>query len=191
MSHDSYVGGACTTFEPFPQGFKGHTRVAAASMACGPGRVDSRYETLNPSSVTDGYWVWANGSRELGDTYGKWLVFGKRGSELDGLWHTLHPLVRSGKLGATAVKCSTSLSTGTSVNDSRGVICVYTTKEMRDEVGLKVVEEVKQTIRYKSDEATLQGAYVSRGYKNTCEKTLYWCKAKGKASFGRDMEVKS
>ena len=144
-----------------------------------------RHETLNPSSVSDDYWVWTdNNSEDLGITYGKWLVFDKRGAKLDGLWHTIHPLVRSGKLGATGAKCSTRLSGETSTDNDRGVICVYTTKEMRDEVGLKLIEEVKRTIRYKSDEATLRGVYAARGYKRTCEKTLYWCN--GEPSFGRD-----
>lgn len=161
-------------------------------MAAGGRRyvvANGRYETLNPSSVTDDFWVWTDYSSrgELGVTYGKWLVFGRKGAELDGLWHTIHPLVRSGKLGATGGKCFTDVSSSTSKDDGRGVICVYTTKEMRDEVGLKLVEVVQQTIRYKSDEATLRGAYASRGYKNTCEKTLYWYN--GKASFGRDKEV--
>ena len=137
---------------------------------------DGHYETLNPSSVTEDCWVWTDNPTRLGETYGKWLVFAKKGAELDGLWLTIHPIVRTGVLGATGAKCSTNLSTGTSVDDSRGVICVYTTKEMRDEVGLKLLEVVKQTIRYKSDEATLRGMYASRGYKNTCEKTLYWKK---------------
>ena len=145
---------------------------------------DGQYETLDPSSVTDDYWVWTDCPWAFGTTYGKWLVFRKKGKELDSIWHTIHPLVRSGNLGATGAKCSTSLSTGPAVDNSRGVICVYTTKEMRDEVGLKLVEEVQQTIRYKSDEVTLKGMYASRGHNNTCEKTLYWYK--GKASFSRD-----
>ena len=131
---------------------------------------------LNPSSVTDDYWVWVDNPAHLGVTYGKWLVFGKKGGQLDTLWHKIHPLVRTGRLGATGAKCSTGLSTGTSRDDGRGVICVYTTREMRDKVGSKLIEEVKHTIRYKSDEATLSGRYASRGHKGVCEKTLYWKK---------------
>ena len=123
---------------------------------------DNLHETLNPCSVTDDHWVWTDGPAELGDTYGKWLVFGKKeGGELDGLWHSLHPLVRSGKLGATGAKCSTAVDSPTTRDKNRGVICVYTTREMRDEVGMNLVHVVKQTIRYKSDEATLQGRYVA------------------------------
>ena len=131
---------------------------------------------LDPSTVTDDCWVWVDNPADLGTTYGKWLVFGKKGPELDSLWHKIHPLVSSSALGATQAKCSTSVSTSTSVDDSSGVICVYTTREMRDEVGQKLIEEVKQTIRYKSDEATLAGRYVSRGHKGVCEKTLTWKK---------------
>ena len=148
---------------------------------------DDLHEMLNPSSVTDDYWVWTDGPAELGNTYGKWLVFGKKaGGELDGLWHSLHPLVRSGKLGATGAKCSTAIDNPTSRDNSRGVICVYTTREMRDEVGMNVVNVVKQTIKFKSDEATLQGRYVAYGQSRTCEKTLYWYD--GKPAFGRDRQ---
>ena len=131
---------------------------------------------LNPSSVTDDYWVWVDNPAEasLGETYGKWLVFAKQGRELDGLWHLIHPLVTSGSLGATGAKCSTSVPNPTSPDHSKGVICVYTTKDMRDLVGQRLLEKVQCTIKYKSDEATLAGRYVSRGHKGVCEKTLYW-----------------
>ena len=154
---------------------------ARSIMACGGGRryvvVGSHNARLDPSSVTDDYWVWVRNPAHLGVTYGKWLVFGRKGSVLDSKWHKIHPLVSSGALGATGAKCSTDLSTGTSADDGRGVICVYTTREMRDEVGSRLIEEVRETIRYKSDEATLAGLYVSRGHKGVCEKTLlYWQK---------------
>ena len=139
---------------------------------------DGRHETLNPSSVTSDYWVWTFNPTNLGRTYGKWLVFGKKGAQLNALWHKIHPLVRSGELGATGAKSSTGLSTGTSANDDRGVICVYTTQDMLDEVGPKLIEVVQMTIRYKSDEATYANRYARRGYKNICEKTLYWKKSK-------------
>ena len=150
-------------------------------MACGGRRhvvVGSHNRSLDPSSVTDDYWVWVdNPARtDLGVTYGKWLVFARKGGAVDSKWHKIHPLVSSGALGATGAKCSTGLSTGTTTDDSRGVICVYTTREMRDEVGSRLLEEVKHTIRYKSDEATRAGKYVSRGYKGVCEKTLTWKK---------------
>ena len=132
-------------------------------------------KALNPSEETDGYWVSVDNPVYLGTTYGKWLVFRKKGAEMDSLWHLLHPLVTSGQLGATAAKCSTARPTPSS-DSTRGVVCVYTTREMRDTVGATLVELLQQTIRYKSDEATLAGLYAHKGHKGVCEKTLYWKK---------------
>lgn len=133
-----------------------------------------RNKDLNPSTITDGYWVYIDNPSRLGRTYGKWLVFGKLKLELDQLWHKIHPLVSSGQLGATRAKCSTARPNPTTNDHSRGVICVYTTQQMRDEVGQRLQSVVKKTIMYKSDEATLAGRYVSQGHKRVCEKTLHW-----------------
>ena len=43
-----------------------------------------------------------------------------------------------------------------------------------DEVGLMLIHKVKQTIRYKTDEATLSGFYAHKGDKNVTCKTIYW-----------------
>lgn len=51
---------------------------------------------------------------------------------------------------------------------------VYTTEEAMDEVGLVLIHKVKQTIRYKTDEATRIGVYAHRGDKKITSKTLYW-----------------
>ena len=138
--------------------------------------VGSHNRSLNPSLVTDDSWVWVDNpaAAVLGETYGKWLVFAKRGSELDGLWHMIHPLVSSGSLGATQGKCSTSFPNPNAFDPNRGVICVYTTRDMRDQVGERLLKTVQRTIRYKSDEATMAGRYAVRGHKGTTEKTLHW-----------------
>ena len=87
--------------------------------------------------------------------------------------------VESGELGATGAKSSTAMespsSSGRQGSSSRvGVICVYTSEETMDEVGLKLVYMVKQDIRYKTDEATRQGVYASTGHKGVALKTIYW-----------------
>ena len=61
-----------------------------------------------------------------------------------------------------------------STNPDQSVICVYTTNDDIDEVGMRLVKLVKQTIRYKSDEATLAGVYSNRGFKKTTMKTITW-----------------
>lgn len=86
--------------------------------------------------------------------------------------------VESGELGATGAKSSTALEDASCYpmhpNTSVGVICVYTSEETMDEVGFKLVHMVKQTIRYKTDEATLQGRYIATGYKKVTIKTIFW-----------------
>ena len=109
-------------------------------------------------------------------TYGKWLVFRKH-EHLDEMWHTIRRQIESGELGCTTAKSSTMFcnpfSTGGSSQKS-GVICVYTSKEDMDEVGLRLIQLVQNTIRYKTDEATLSGKYSCRGSgKITC-RTIYW-----------------
>ena len=76
--------------------------------------------------------------------------------------------------GCTGAKCSTSRSDPAKPKSSRGVFMVYTTREMMDEVGLLLIYRIKQTIRYKTDEATLMGLYAHKGDKNVTCKTIYW-----------------
>ena len=54
------------------------------------------------------------------------------------------------------------------------VICVYTTEGDIVEVGMRLVHVVKQTIRYKTDEATMAGVYTNRGCKRITTKTIEW-----------------
>ena len=134
--------------------------------------------TVNPTTVTDTYWVWAKAPDEIRSsqkTLGKWLVF-KQLEELDETWHMIRKAVESGQLGARGAKCSTALEDASCypMDSSVGVICVYTSEETMDEVGFKLVHMVKQTIRYKTDEATLQGMYRATGYKKVTIKTIFW-----------------
>ena len=133
--------------------------------------------TVNPTSVTQDYWVWADPPQSSQKTLGKWLVF-KRFDKLDETWHTIRKAVESGELGATDAKSSTAMEKsgrqGSSASSRMGVICVYTSEEAMDEVGLKLVYIVKQDIRYKTDEATRQGVYSSTGHKGIALKTIYW-----------------
>ena len=138
---------------------------------------------INPSTVTDEYWVYAAPPRSTDSlltrptTHGKWLVFKCtfRGI-LDETWHCIRQAVESGELGShcTGAKCSTAREKPESIGGADGVICVYTTKEGMDEVGLKLVQLVKQDLKYKTDEATLQGLYARTTHKKTTCRMLYW-----------------
>ena len=135
--------------------------------------------SVNPTSVTDGYWVWVDTPPTIThsqSTLGKWLVF-KHFDKLDETWHSIRKVVESGELGATGAKCSTARENPNSRHQDKGktgVICVYTSEESVDEVGLKLVNIVKQDIRYKTDEATLKGLYTSKGHGRVSLKTIYW-----------------
>jgi hypothetical protein len=112
---------------------------------------------------------------------GKWLVFkNKENGDLDRTWETIRCAVESGELGSPLAKCSTDYDRDKEKKE--GVICVYTTAETMDEVGLKLIPLVQQTIRYKTDEATLAGQYTSQGHGKVSIRVLYWNKGKPKFS---------
>jgi len=146
-----------------------------ASVAIAQGTSKPSSSSVNPTSVTHDYWVWAEAPHAITssqDTLGKWLVF-KALNKLDETWHTIRKAEESGELGSTGAKCSTAREKPTRCSRD-GVICVYTSEETVDEVGLKLIYIVKHDIRYKTDEATLQGVYASKGHKNVALKTIYW-----------------
>ena len=136
-----------------------------------------------PTEEYKAYWIRQDGPPEIGrrgETLGKWLVF-KHVSMIDRTWRIIRDAVASGELGATGCKVSTNRKDPDAKKDTF-VICVYTTKEDMDEVGLKLIQMVRQTIRYKTDEATLSGKYTGRGDGKVSCRVLYW--NKGCPKFG-------
>ena len=132
---------------------------------------------LNPTSVTEAFWVFCRAPNvpQNAVTHGKWLVF-KPLTVLDESWHEIRQAVEAGEFGdgCTGAKCSTSRQDPRKPMSPQGVFMVYTTKEGMDEVGLLLIHKVKQTIRYKTDEATLTGLYAHKGDKKITCKTIYW-----------------
>ena len=132
-----------------------------------------------PTTVTDAYWVFATSpsatSEDLQQIYGKWLVF-RSVSRIDETWKTVYDAILSGELSAPRAKCSTSKENpraGPSRNASK-VICVYTSREDMEVVGLQLVHLVKETIRYKPDEATHRGMYAHTHKGPVTTRTLDW-----------------
>ena len=144
--------------------------------------------TVNPTTVTDHYWVRVNAPHKITsseETFGKWLVF-KQLEELDEIWHMIRKAVESGELGALCIKCSTAMPDPSSYPidpSNKGVICIYTSENAIDEVGFKLVHLVKQDICYKTEEATRQGLYIRKGCRNVSLKAIYW--NDGEPSFER------
>ena len=129
-----------------------------------------------PSKEHDEYWIMEIGPEECSrrESYGKWLVF-KHISVIDKNWDIVSGAVASGELGAISCKVSTrKRSPISSKDEDMHVICVYTTKDDMDEVGMKLIQLVKQTIRYKTDEATLSNKYTSHGHGKVTCRTIDW-----------------
>lgn len=133
------------------------------------------YPDVNPSTVTDEYWLFAE--RQKGSypntintlKNGKWLIFVKI-EEVDEVWKKVKRATEEGKLGLLA-KVSTAKPNQNATNQNTKVICVYTHDwtDVNDVRGIR--EELRklgitQKIPYKTDEDTVSGKYVVRGSKN-------------------------
>ena len=81
--------------------------------------------------------------------------------------------VRSGNLGATAANTCTSTMFRTNTSGENGVICVFTTNEDMDEVGLKLMKLIPdEEIRYKTNSATNRKVHIVYGARKATYKTL-------------------
>ena len=87
------------------------------------------------------------------------MIF-KHISCIDQVWETISQAVVSSELGATATIVSTMKVNPNSLDPNIKVICVYTTAEDRDEVGMKLIPYVRETIQYKTDAETCAGRYA-------------------------------
>ena len=129
-----------------------------------------------PSSVSDVEWIYTfpyNDAIRDKETFGKWLVF-RSDAQLDETWQLIKEHVRNGYLGATAADTSTMLKSKTCLFGD-GVVCVFTTKEDIDQVGLKLIRLVGDKIlRYKTDAATSRNVYRVYGAPKTIYKSLRW-----------------
>lgn len=133
-------------------------------------------KVLKPTEVYDDFWIWQDAPlscRTRGPTLGKWLVF-EHVSKIDEVWETIRLGVESGELMATGAKVSTMKPNPNSRDSKTKVICVYTTKEDMDDVGLKLIQLVCHTIKYKTDEATVSGHYTCHGHGKVTCRTLEW-----------------
>ena len=144
--------------------------------------------TVNPSETTDYAWIYSlPPKREQDDVVlGKWLVF-RPYSQIDETWHLVRKATESGVLreSTRGAKCSglfyDPCCHGPGPKTS-GVICVYTMEEDVDRAGFILINMLKHDLKYKTDEATLDGDYSWKGKgASVCLKTLYW--NNGKPSF--------
>ena len=135
-------------------------------------------DTRKPTEVYDEPWIFQMGPNRGRKSLGKWLVF-KHITVIDKHWENIRRAVESGELGAVSAKVRTMADPVRPTNDDREttqtrVICVHTTEETIDEVGMKLIQLVKQTIKYKTDEATQSSKYTCLGDGQVTCRTLSW-----------------
>lgn len=123
---------------------------------------------LTPTETTEDYWVYHGKSSlvssELKDI-GKWMLFYPK-SNLDSKWAEFCSLYDENKLpGILSMKCSTSLKSSRSNNDSEGVIILYCNNSSNEteilNIGKRLVPYIQdypsKTIYYKTDKQTRIG----------------------------------
>jgi hypothetical protein len=134
----------------------------------------------DPTLVNTGEpWINAFGPVSSGKVLGKWLVYPSVANTSE-VWRRISSAVASGVLGSPQAKVSTMSHPKYNGNH---VICVYTTKERMDEVGLLLIQIAKQNLYYKTDAATGEGRYSNNSEKVTNSedisvRQLYWNKAR-------------
>ncbi len=143
---------------------------------------------LSPTEVTDSYWVfYGQPSIERKDIkdIGKWMLFYPK-AKLDIKWQEFCKLYDENKLpGVLSMKCSTSLKSERSINDSEGVIILYCNNSSNEieilNIGKSLIPYIQdypsKNIYYKTDVQTYAGtnttgSLTNHTYKITIEKPL-------------------
>lgn len=144
--------------------------------------IDLINSNLKPSEVDDVSWIYcmdktiygeAHSNYDDPDLNGKWMMFFKKGVEMDEKWKEACDLYRQGKLvGIHSMKVSTSMHNPVRTSDeSHSVICFYC-GPANDEAALTIygknllknISYNSKFLRYKSDAQTRSGT-VATGQK--------------------------
>ena len=129
---------------------------------------------VTPTETTNWYWVYhGKASIELKDV-GKWMLFYPK-SKLDSKWAEFCSLYDETKLpGVLSMKCSTSLKSSRSSNDTEGVIILYCNNSSNEteilNIGNHLVPYIQdypsKTIYYKTDIQTRAGTIATGAITN-------------------------
>ena len=126
------------------------------------------------------------GGADRQEIYGKWLVF-RHLDRIDETWEKVCRALAKGRLGGCiSAKCSTKRYNPTRSGPgpcTTAHISVYTEEGNIDAIGFKLIEIVRQDIKYKTDEDTQKLNFVHTGAGRVAKKTLYW--NRGRPSFER------
>ena len=105
--------------------------------------------------------------------------------EMDDTWEKIRTAMARDELqGCLVAKCSTMKYHPTLQGpgpSTTSVVCVYTEEHNMDDIGFKLIEIVKQDIKYKTDEDSWSYKYTHAGSGKVTIKTIFW--NNGKPSF--------
>ncbi len=136
--------------------------------------------TVNPTEVTEAFWVWYDPPHYYTTTHHhtRKMACLQISRKTRRRMHEIRQALAAGEFGdgCTGAKCSTGRKDPAKPQSTQGVFMVYTTEDAMDEVGLLLIHKVRQTIRYKTEDATHAGVYAHKGDKKVTSKTLYWNK---------------
>ena len=114
------------------------------------------------------------------ESYGKWMIF-RNFEDLYDSWYSIQAALRSGRLQATGIMCSTLKYNplfGGAGPKTVGVVTVYTKENDTMEVGLQLIKlpVVQHDIQYKTQKASKAMIYEHTTPKDQklAECTLYW-----------------
>lgn len=127
-----------------------------------------------PSKEKKEYWIKSKRKKTdyplSGENCGKWLIFIKKGEDLDTTWLKIKELTENGLLGS-ASKVSTNKDNKNSNNKDMRVICVYPydSNDLKDlnRIATQLFTiDIINKIYYKEDNLTYLGVYANQGNKN-------------------------
>ena len=117
-------------------------------------------------------------------TLGKWMVF-KHLDVLDETWEKIRIAIARDELhGSLRARSSTARYDPTHGGPGpklTGVICVYTKEHNMDAIGFKLIKIVRQDIKYKTEQDSMEGRFRHVGSGKVSIKTIFW--NNGKPSF--------
>ena len=133
---------------------------------------------MKPTQVYDAHFIFFTLlCAEINKFFGKWLVF-KHWDEVDETWEMVRMAVAENNMQGSqhaAVTCKKyNPSMGGPGPNTVGVINVHTQEHDIDAIGFKLIEMVKQDIKYKTDQASINGEYSFTGSRPVSLKTIYW-----------------
>lgn len=135
-------------------------------------------ENCKPSQIKHAFRVvFTRDSDTNTDFFGKWMIF-RSYDDIDEIWEKIRRAIAEDELqGCTRAKCSTMKYNPTKTGPGRTTIAevsVYTKEHDIDIIGFKLIEIVKNDIKYKTSEATRSYQFTHAGCGKVTKRTIYW-----------------